>query len=252
MVSSVKATHARTLRCTRAALTVVCLCIAALTSVAKDVPSDTVTLGSPLEVYARLQTLNAEILGGRSATAVLEKWCRDHDLADDPKIVAVRVGTEPNPPTSDQMRRLGVKSADEVSHRRVSLRCGQVEMSRADNWYVPARLTSAMNAQLAETDTPFGKVVASLEPSRQTIESVMLWTPERLCECGTNARMLTDRDVPAEIFRHRAVLYTRDRQPFSEVSEVYQGASLIFSRTECDDLSAHSVGESVANGPEHH
>ena len=34
--------------------------------------------------------------------------------------------------------------------------------------------------------------------------------------------------IPAALFEHRAVLYTRDHKPFSEVSEVYQRQVLAF------------------------
>jgi len=41
-----------------------------------------------LEALALIQTLNADILASRSATASLETWCRDHRLAAEPRIVA--------------------------------------------------------------------------------------------------------------------------------------------------------------------
>jgi hypothetical protein len=74
---------------------------------------------------------------------------------------------------------------------------------------VPARLTAEMNRLLERTETSFGTVVRPLEPSRETLAVTMFWKRE------------IDA-APAALFAHRAVLYTRDHVPFSEVYEVYQ------------------------------
>jgi hypothetical protein len=179
-------------------------------------------------MQARLQTLNAEILGSRSATAVLERWCRRFELADDPVIRVDRIHDQDKLPSTETLARLQVTDANEVKYRRVHLRCGGVVMSKADNWYVPSRLTTAMNAALDTTDTPFGKVVAALQPFRQTIESRLLWSPWPMgSDCAeTVATISSSMQPPPEIFQHRAVLYSRDLLPFSEVVETYQGAAL--------------------------
>jgi hypothetical protein len=113
-----------------------------------------------------MQTLNAELLNSRSATATLESWCSTQRLAKEPKIVARHLAG-------------AVKAA-----------------------------TPEMNRLLETTDTSFGRVVASLEPYRTTISTRTLWN-------GQGA-------APAALFEHRALLYTRDHQPFSEVVEIYQ------------------------------
>lgn len=152
---------------------------------------------------ASVQGLNEQLLASRSATATLEAWCRDHHLADPPRIVAKVVDGVAKRPTADQLKRLAVTSAHDVMFRHVRLACGTHVLSEADNWYVPSRLTQEMNRSLDTTDTPFGKAVAALEPTRETI--------------GT-----TVSSQPGALFEIRAVLYTRDHQPFSEVAEVYQ------------------------------
>jgi hypothetical protein len=189
--------------------------IAALSIAAAGDPSE-----SRLEILALLQTLNGQILAGSSATRTLEEWCADHRMADDPKIVARRVAGIRKEPSAEQLQRLGVRDASEVQYRRVELRCGTHLFSEADNWYVPARLTPEMNALLATTDTPFGKAVQPLRPYRHTIDATMLWTPLP----GSSLEM------PKELFRHRAVLYTADHLPFSEVVETYQSDLLAFRR----------------------
>jgi hypothetical protein len=62
----------------------------------------------------------------------------------------------------------------------VQLWCGDRLLSEADNWYVPSRLTPAMNTALETTDTPFGKAVQELKPYRRTFPlraSVQLGRP---------------------------------------------------------------------------
>jgi hypothetical protein len=90
---------------------------------------------------------------------------------------------------------------------------------------VPGRLTADMNRLIDTTDTPFGKAVESLEPYRQTFAVRILWAPlpdgwerdaGRLASAtgGTLA-------IPDSVFEHRAILFTREHRPFSEVDEVY-------------------------------
>jgi chorismate-pyruvate lyase len=184
-----------------------------------------------LEALAVLQSFNAEVLASRSATAVLEAWCRDHQLASPPVIVAKRIKAEAVSPLPEQLRRLQVASAAELKYRRVELRCGERTLSEADNWYVPARLTAEMNRVLETTDRPFGRVVQELGPTRQTIGARLLWRPlpegwesgaAPLAGNGTLA-------IPGALLEHRAVLFTREGKPFSEVREVYQRGLLKFA-----------------------
>ena len=194
------------------------------------------TFESRLEVLALLQSLNAGILAGSSATRTLEEWCGEHRMADDPKVVAVSVADARKEPSAEQLQRLDVRDASEVRYRRVELRCGAHVLSRADNWYVPGRLTPEMNALLETTDTPFGKAVQPLRPYRRTVAVTMLWTPlPRGWEQQRRPRFRWCRRrrtlaIPQEVFQHRAVLYTAEHVPFSEVVETYQSDVLAFQR----------------------
>jgi hypothetical protein len=85
-----------------------------------------------------------------------------------------------------------------------------VVLSDARNWYVPARLTPAMNGLLGTTQTPFGKVVAPLGLHRQPLPPGMA-SPAR-CPAGT-------------IHHVTAVLRRNDGQPISLVSECYTRAN---------------------------
>jgi len=213
---------------------ILALCVAmALPVAAQRRPEWRDTFESRVAILALLQSLNAEILAGSSATRTLEQWCGEHRMAGDPRIVAVRVADVRKEPSVEQLQRLGVRDASELQYRRVELRCGTHVLSKADNWYVPARLTPEMNALLETTDTPFGKAVQPLRPYRRTVAVTQLWTPlprgweqQKRPRCRWR-RTLT---IPQDVFQHRAVLYTAEHLPFSEVVETYQSEVLAFPR----------------------
>ena len=199
---------------------------------AQDRPTWPDTHQVRLSALALLQTLNASILASRSATASLENWCRNHALASDPTIVARPVPSVGQAPTVEQRQRLEVNAGDEVKYRRVQLLCGTRILSEAENWYVPSRLTPEMNRVLETTQTPFGRVVAALEPYRLTFAVELLWSPlpdgwerELIQQPRATADVLA---IPGALFMHRAVLYASGHRPFAEVREIYQRDLLAF------------------------
>lgn len=208
------------------------LCFISVAARAQDFPKWPDTYVGRLEALALVQTVNADVLASRSATLTLEQWCREHRLATEPAIVAEVVRGAVNAPTAEQRQRLEVTSGAEVKYRRVRLRCGDRVLSEADNWYVPDRLTPEMNRLLDTTGAPFGKVVQPLEPYRQTIAVKLLWSPlPEHWERGpipTSSGAVGALAIPDALFEHRAVLYTREHKPFSEVREVYQKQLLAF------------------------
>jgi chorismate-pyruvate lyase len=157
-------------------------------------------------------------------------------MAADPIIVARVMSGIDKVPTAEQLQRLQVMTISDVKHRQVELRCGSNILSEADTWYVPSRLTAEMNKLLETSETPFGKAVQSLRPYRRTFAVTPLWLPlptgwERQPQLrrqpSERARPLV---LPKDLFEHRAILYTSDHQPISEVHERYQGQLLAFSR----------------------
>ena len=179
------------------------------------------------QALALIESLKGEILASPSATTSLEKWCGDHQLALEPKPVAdAAMDAAPKPVSAEQRQRLGVGPDEPVKYRHVRLRCGTHVLSEADNWYVPSRLTPEMNRALETSDAPFGRVVRPLEPYRRTFVAKILWSP---LSVPTTAAAI---DVPQELFEHRAVLYTKEHLPFSEVDEIYQHDALDFQPTE--------------------
>jgi chorismate-pyruvate lyase len=188
-----------------------------------------------LEALALLQTLNAELLSGDSATLTLDRWCATHKLATPARIVAERVAGPDVAPTPEQRQVLAVGADEPVRFRRVRLKCGDHVLSEAENWYVPARLTPGMNRTLDETDTAFGRVVKPLDFRRRTLSAQLLWSP---LPADWEMRAANDNappaesdgtlDIPHEVLQHRAVLTLPDGTPISQVVETYTSGVLAF------------------------
>lgn len=186
---------------------------------------------SRLEALALLQSLNAQLLSHPSATLTLERWCGDHHLAAQAKIVAERVQGEDKPLPADARSQLQIDADEPVRYRRVQLACGDRVLSEADNWYVPSRLTAAMNHELDSSDTPFGKVVQPLRFRRQTLSAQLLWSPLPQgweIQATLPAPTSTTLDMPAHVLEHRAVLFDQANRPFSMVVESYTSQVLAF------------------------
>ena len=188
---------------------------------------------SRLQALALVQALRAELLVNPSATLVLDRWCADHRLAPPgSKIVADRVKGADKGADAAVREALGVGPDERIAYRRVRLTCGDVVLSEADNWYVPALLTEAMNRELETTDTSFGRVVKPLGFTRTTIASELLWSPlpqgwEMQAPEGAAASG-TALPVPDFVLQNRAVLKRADGRPFSLVVENYTGSILAF------------------------
>ena len=206
------------------------LLMTAIASAAEPAPWPDNFVGR-LEALALLESLNADLLAHDSATLTIERWCAEHRLANPARIVAERVSDAAKPASAEVREALDVKPDEPLGYRRVQLKCGDHVLSEADNWYVPGRLTPAMNHVLETTDTPFGKAVAALHFRRHTLSADLLWRPlPKGWEMGATpasqeAGALT---IPDHVLEHRAVLSTPDGEPFSEVVETYTGDVLAF------------------------
>ena len=153
----------------------------------------------------RRAALERALLADDSATAVLERWCRDRALASPPVIVAARLSDNELPATAAIRALLAVSPDEPVRYRHVHLRCGAHVLSIAHNWYVPSRLDPAMNTTLDGSDVPFGRVVQPLAFTRRRL------TSER-----------TDPICPADsILAQRATLTLPDGRPISTIVECY-------------------------------
>lgn len=192
---------------------------------------------SRMKALAMLQSLNADLLSHPSATLTLERWCGAHHLAQEARVVARRVKGPDKPLPPGAREQLGIGADDEVRYRQVQLVCGNLVLSEADNWYVPARLSADMNHELDSTDVPFGKVVRSLHFRRETLSAQLLWQPmpagwEDHPLSAEVHRSALPLDIPAHVLQHRAVLLTPDNQPISLVVESYTSNVLAVRESE--------------------
>jgi hypothetical protein len=112
----------------------------------------------------------------------------------------------------------------------VQLACGDRVLSEADNWYLPGRLTAAMNQALDHSDTPFGKVVAPLHFRRHTLSARLLWSPlpkdwdmRGLPPAGKQPLVL-----PHQLLQHRALLEDAQGRPLCALVETYTEQVLAF------------------------
>jgi chorismate-pyruvate lyase len=158
--------------------------------------------------------LQQELLSQPSATLVLARWCATYRLAPDPQIIAQRVLGAPKQPPESVRQNLALKLGEAVGYRRVQLFCGDRILSDADNWYVPDRLTPAMNQLLDHTDTPFGLAVRSLHFKRKTLSSERLWTPAASLPGSAMA-------VPDHVLKNEGLLTVANGLPISQVIENY-------------------------------
>lgn len=162
--------------------------------------------GSPRGDY---DALNARLLAGPTATGVLQQWCDEHDVGA--KVRAEVRRRAVRAPDAAQRARLAVSADEPVAYRHVRLSCGKWLLSEAENWYVPSRLTPAMNAALAGGDTPFGAAIAALSPRRTGLGAELFWR---------------DGPMPEALFRHRALVLDSAGRPLAEVVETYQADAL--------------------------
>ncbi len=171
---------------------------------------------------ARLRELHAELLRDPSATRTLERWCAAHGALPDARLVALRAPSGAVAPPPRARVWLDVDTAEELRHRRVRLACGGRILVEADNWYVPARLSPAMNRTLETTDIPFGRVVESLGFSRERLVAEVLWPGPS----SDGARGVRGGALPDRVLHHRAVLRDAGGLPFCLVDERYTAAVL--------------------------
>lgn len=150
--------------------------------------------------------LSARLLANNSATAVLQEICDAR--APGAKIEARPLVNRPTGSAPASVRRdLRARRGETIAYRRVELSCAGQVFSRAENWYLPGRLTPAMRVTLATTSTPFGIVVRPLGYHRETFAATLLVPRSAAPE--------------APVLRHRAALVAADGRRFSLVVETY-------------------------------
>jgi chorismate-pyruvate lyase len=189
-----------------------------------------------LEALALVERLNAELLASSSATRTLESWCVEHRLAVPARVFATVSQTRQRRALALDRALLDIRSDEAVRYRHVALACGTHVLSEADNWYVPSRLTPAMNRMLETTRTPFGRAIAALKPSRQILSVEQLWSPLPVgWEMGAvhlQEARAGKLAIPPFLFRHRAIVFDGAHRPIALVVETYTREVLAFAHAE--------------------
>ncbi len=162
------------------------------------------------ESWARYEALVAALLETSSATATLAAWSRQRGWDD--RIVAHKLEADMRPAPGGIAALLDIPEGEIVGYRKVALASGDRVLSRADNWFTPGRLSSGVNAGLDASQTPFGRLVSRMSPTRRVISADRLWaTPHEA--------------APAEVFRLSAVVSgvtDAGLKPLAVVNETYQ------------------------------
>jgi hypothetical protein len=183
---------------------------------------DAARLAERKRMQIQIRSLNEALLAHPSATAVLQALCDRRDGAS-PPIRARKLQVTENADESVSVRReLGASDDEPVCHRRVELMCGDRVLSRADNWYLPNRLSDEMNARLIGSETPFGVVVAALAFTRSTLSTEALYDPLASgWETRSEIETCPILSAPEDVLQHRAILRTPDGRGFSLLLETY-------------------------------
>jgi chorismate-pyruvate lyase len=151
--------------------------------------------------------LAAHLDSASSVTAGLLSWCEARGIGEGPVRVLAR--TRADPP-EDLVRLLGAMG-DTAELRRVVLGRGGLALAEADNLHLPGRLPEPMRQALAETDRPFGELLAPLGLVRRTIArlagaaagpgAVLAQTALVLASDGTALAAVRERFLPALLER---------------------------------------------------
>ena len=173
-------------------------------------PSPREARGEHQREARQLRQFEEALAAQPSATKALEGWCGHLTGTDRQAITASPVMGQDAPAPRDLHSLL--QSDTPPGYRHVRLACSLGPLSEAHNWYAPTRLTPEMNATLATTDTPFGKVAAPLHFTREPLASQHGRGPG--CPRHT-------------ILTHRALLRLPDGAPLALVVECYTALNLV-------------------------
>lgn len=160
---------------------------------------------------AGLADFEAHLAAHDSATEALQQWCHARRIGQGP-IRARVIEAQSNDPPTRMRRLLGLNDEDRLGMRNVRLSCDDTVLSVAWNWYAPARLTPEMNATLANSDVPFGRVASALRFRRETID--------------VNAGPI-ENCPPDTVSTHRALLRLPSGEPLAYLIECYTAANLV-------------------------
>ncbi|WP_201832704.1 hypothetical protein [Microvirga zambiensis] len=171
--------------------------------------------------------LNTRLIAGATATGTLLAWCEEHGLSDGPITVDVRQRFAPALVPDDILPALELNPGETIDYRQVQLMRGALPLATAENWFVPQRLTAAMNKALNTTETPFATVIAPLRPVRRILaaaiqpQSGIILEQVALVRSGSGAALALVKEgyLPDLVsFDQAPALWQRARDPRAERS----------------------------------
>jgi chorismate-pyruvate lyase len=171
---------------------------------------DSMAHGAVADLEGGAAALAAHLDAAPSVTAGLLSWCEAHAIGAGP--VRVLACARAAPP--DDLATLLGAAGEALELRRVVLGRGGLALAEADNLHVPGRLPEPMRRALAETDRPFGEVLAPLGLVRRTVErlagaaagpgAVLAQTALVLARDGTALAAVRERFLPVLLRRDPA------------------------------------------------
>ncbi|QRM32258.1 hypothetical protein [Microvirga sp. VF16] len=177
------------------------------------------TIASDTE--ALVWALSTRLIASASATDTLLAWCEEHGLSHGPITVDVRQRFAPAIVPDEVMAALGPTAPEAVHYRQVRLMRGSLALAAAENWFVPQRLTAAMNETLNQTSIPFGTVIAPLHPVRRTqVANAWPLVAEPVEELPWFSGS-ADEPRPEIILEHKAMILTDSGTSLALVNELF-------------------------------
>jgi hypothetical protein len=171
---------------------------------------------------ALIQDLSTRLLAGATATETLLAWCVEHGLSHGPITAEVRQRFSPSVVPDTVLSALEPAPGTTIHYRQVQLMRGTLHLATAENWFVPQRLTAAMNDRLQTQDVPFGIVITPLNPFRRTL--AVRSAPFTSGSPVTPARLDgSPQDPPPEIvLEHTAVILSSSGAALAFVREWFR------------------------------
>jgi hypothetical protein len=194
--------------------------------------------GWPTDITARLeatiflQSLDVELLTSDTEELALDRWCTVHGLLSGSEMRIDRVIDAEESPSEAQRRTLAVSGNERVRHRKIRALCGATVVLEADEWFLPASVSSQLDAQLENSNWPFDANVEALHFKRRILSDTLLWPqlPELQRSPSEKGGPATQavQPLPAWVLKHHVLVMLPDGRPFAEIQENYTGSLLAF------------------------
>ena len=168
------------------------------------------------DAWKSMHALSERILAANSATAELERWCRERAIGDGRIAALCARNATPEPLDDDSLEALYPYDArGSTRFRRVRLVTASIVVVDALNWYFPGHLTPGICEKLENTDVPFGHAIEALGPKRRTF-LVRRCAPEQLVDAHGSM------DRTATAFEHRVIVHGEAGVPLAVVHERFR------------------------------